>query len=151
MYLFIAKFKIFIIFTTRFEQRRIVEILDQADRLRRLRAEADAKADRILPALFIKMFGDPATNPKGWRVSPIDRVADVQGGLQLSEKRKGYMDVPYLRVANVYRNRLDLSEIKTLSVTQSELDRTRLTPGDVLVVEGTNEEIYHVEEKLLQG
>ncbi|HHQ48545.1 MAG TPA: restriction endonuclease subunit S, partial [Acidobacteria bacterium] len=41
------------------EQHRIVEILDQADRLRRLRAEVDAKADRILPALFIKMFGDP--------------------------------------------------------------------------------------------
>ena len=43
------------------EQRRIVESLDQVDRLRRLRAEADAKAERILPALFIKMFGDPAT------------------------------------------------------------------------------------------
>ena len=32
------------------EQRRIVEILDQADNLRRLRAETDAKADRILPS-----------------------------------------------------------------------------------------------------
>lgn len=118
------------------EQRRIVEILDQADCLRRLRAGADSKAERILPALFISMFGDPATNPKGWRELPLDRVADVQGGLQLSEKRKGSIDVPYLRVANVYRNHLDLSEIKTLSVTQSELDRTRLTAGDVLVVEG---------------
>lgn len=55
------------------EQRRIVELLDQADRLRRLRAEADAKADRILPALFIKMFGDPATNPMGW---PVVRVGE---------------------------------------------------------------------------
>lgn len=50
------------------EQRRIVEILDQADRLRKLRADADAKAARILPALFYKMFGDPVTNPKGWPV-----------------------------------------------------------------------------------
>ena len=57
-----------------FEQRRIVEILDQADRLRRLRAEANAIADRILPALFIKMFGDPATNPMRW---PIKRIGDV--------------------------------------------------------------------------
>jgi type I restriction enzyme S subunit len=56
------------------EQRRIVEILDQADRLRRLRAEADAKADRILPALFIKMFGDPATNPMGW---PVESLGDL--------------------------------------------------------------------------
>lgn len=50
------------------EQYRIVELLDEADRLRRLRREADAKAVRILPTLFNKMFGDPATNPKGLSV-----------------------------------------------------------------------------------
>ena len=53
------------------EQRRIAEILDQADHLRHLRADADAKAERILPALFIKMFGDPARNPMGWPVRPL--------------------------------------------------------------------------------
>lgn len=47
------------------EQSRIVELLDEADRLHRLRRNADAKAARIMPALFLKMFGDPATNPKG--------------------------------------------------------------------------------------
>ncbi|MBI2193591.1 MAG: restriction endonuclease subunit S [Planctomycetes bacterium] len=57
------------------EQRRIVEILDQADALRKKRAEADAKAARILPALFYKMFGDPATNSKGW---PTKRLSDPQ-------------------------------------------------------------------------
>jgi len=54
------------------EQHRIVEILDQADALRKKRAEADAKAARILPALFYKMFGDPATNPTGWDQKPFD-------------------------------------------------------------------------------
>lgn len=53
------------------EQRKIVEILDQADRLRKLRAEADKRSERILPALFIKMFGDPATNLMGWSVKAI--------------------------------------------------------------------------------
>ncbi len=57
------------------EQRRIVEILDQADALRKKRAEADAKAARILPSLFYKMFGDLATNPKGW---PTKRLGDPQ-------------------------------------------------------------------------
>lgn len=62
------------------EQRRIVEILDQADELRKKRVEADAKAAHILPALFYKMFGDCATNPMGWPtvqirelVEPIER------------------------------------------------------------------------------
>jgi len=45
------------------EQSRIVELLDEADRLRHLRRAADAKAARIMPALFLTMFGDPATNP----------------------------------------------------------------------------------------
>jgi type I restriction enzyme S subunit len=62
------------------EQHRIVEILDQADALRKKRAEADAKASRILPALFYKMFGDPTTNPKGWPVAAIGEMCDVVSG-----------------------------------------------------------------------
>jgi type I restriction enzyme S subunit len=56
------------------EQHRIIELLDQADALRRLRREADAKASRILPALFLKMFGDPATNSKGWPLKSFDET-----------------------------------------------------------------------------
>jgi type I restriction enzyme S subunit len=56
------------------EQRRIVEILDQANSLRCLRAEADSKTERILPALFTKMFGDPAANPMGWPVGPLRKI-----------------------------------------------------------------------------
>ena len=58
------------------EQSRIVELLDEADRLRRLRREADAKAARILPALFLKMFGDPATNPMGWPIESFSNIFD---------------------------------------------------------------------------
>lgn len=43
------------------EQAHIVELLDEADRLRRLCREADAKAARILSALFLRMFGAPET------------------------------------------------------------------------------------------
>lgn len=57
------------------EQGRIVELLDEAARLCRLRRNADAKAARILPALFLKMFGDPATNPMGWPTRPLSEFA----------------------------------------------------------------------------
>lgn len=62
------------------EQRRIVEVLDQADALRRLRAGAAAKAQRILPALFLKMFGDPATNPKNLRRERLGNLIKVRSG-----------------------------------------------------------------------
>jgi type I restriction enzyme S subunit len=52
-------------------QERIVAILQKADEIRRKRKEALELADKILPALFLEMFGDPATNPKGWPKEPI--------------------------------------------------------------------------------
>ena len=65
------------------EQQRIVEILDQADALRKKCAEADAKAERLLPALFYKMFGDPATNPKEWDRIPLrELLCEKKGSLQ---------------------------------------------------------------------
>lgn len=68
------------------EQSRIVELLDEADRLRRIRREADAKAARILPLLFLKMFGDPATNPKGLPKNPLGNLIKVRSGEFLSAK-----------------------------------------------------------------
>lgn len=68
------------------EQSRVVELLDEADRLRRLRREADAKAARILPVLFLKMFGDPATNPKGFRKKPLGSLIKVKSGNFLPAK-----------------------------------------------------------------
>lgn len=51
------------------EQERIVALLDEADALRKLRAQADQRTADLIPALFHDMFGDPATNPMGWPTS----------------------------------------------------------------------------------
>jgi type I restriction enzyme S subunit len=63
-----------------------VEILDQADALRKKRAEADAKAARILPSLFYKMFGDPSTNPKGLDKKKLGDLIKVRSGNFLPAK-----------------------------------------------------------------
>lgn len=68
------------------EQRRIVEILDQADALRKKRAEADAKAVRILPALFYKMFGDPVTNLRGLVKKKLGDLIKLRSGNFLPAK-----------------------------------------------------------------
>ena len=46
------------------------------------------------------------------------------------------LQVPYLRVANVYADALDLSEVMEIGVSSAELERTRLNRGDLLFVEG---------------
>ena len=100
---------------TLFEQRRIVEILDQADQLRKKRAEADAKAARILPALFYKMFGDPATNPKGWPVYPFSKLF-FQDKTAVDESSGKHL--PYLGLEHIESEsgRILSSEAEGLSV-----------------------------------
>jgi type I restriction enzyme S subunit len=68
------------------EQRRIVEILDQAYALRRKRDDADATVTRILPALFLKMFGEPLTNSKKLHKEKLGELIKVRSGEFLPAK-----------------------------------------------------------------
>ena len=119
------------------EQRRIVEILDQADALRKKRAEAEAKAARILPALFYKMFGDPATNPMGWNVRPFGKVCVSRLGKMLDAKQQtGQHNQPYLRNANVHWASFDLSEVYQMDFNEKDRLEFSLKKGDLLICEG---------------
>ena len=62
------------------EQRRIAAILDKADALRAKRREALAQLDRLAQSIFLEMFGDPATNPKGWPLRTLKEIGKVSTG-----------------------------------------------------------------------
>lgn len=62
------------------EQKRIAAILDKADAIRRKRQQAIQLADDFLRAVFLDMFGDPVTNPKGFKKAPVTELADVITG-----------------------------------------------------------------------
>lgn len=75
--------------------------------------------------------------PIGWRWVSLGDVGEISGGITKNRNRKRFdRIVPYLRVANVYANTLDLREIKTIGVTKEEFERALLKEGDLLVVEG---------------
>jgi type I restriction enzyme S subunit len=113
------------------EQKRIAVILDKADALRRKRKRALDLLDSLIHGLVNVTFKD--TSP----TALIGELCDVQGGIQLSLSRANLsIEISYLRVANVHRNRLDLSEMKTMRVTRAEFERTTLSKGDILFVEG---------------
>lgn len=119
-------------------QNKIVAILDKASALVQKRQRTIDLLDELLRAQFLDLFGDVLRNSKNWPLSTIGQICDVQSGLTLSQsKRKSYpLEVPYLRVANVFRGRIDLTEIKKLRATKSEVIRTKLEKGDILIVEG---------------
>jgi type I restriction enzyme S subunit len=51
-----------------------VKVLDEADELRKLRAQADRRTAALIPALFHDIFGDTDENPKGLPVLPFGEL-----------------------------------------------------------------------------
>lgn len=82
-------------------QRKIVEILDQADALRRKRKEADEKMKQLIPAIFIKIFGDPATNPMGWEVKRLGDVCGLRNGTAFRSSDWSDKGLPIVRIQNL--------------------------------------------------
>ena len=76
--------------------------------------------------------------PEGWVWSRLDSIAALKGGITVDSKRQDptARTVPYLRVANVQRGYLDLSEIKTINAPASDVEALRLQRGDILFNEG---------------
>ncbi len=146
------------------EQRRIVGILEDhfshldsacrglniaEARLRGLRGEVISR--ELLPSAADNSSrtrsldpagvddGDLPTLPEGWCWQRLGVLAEVVGGVTKDAKRQAdpsFVEVPYLRVANVQRGSLDLSSITTIRVPTGKANQLRLKPGDVLLNEG---------------
>ena len=119
------------------EQRRIVDLLLRAENIVRMRREAEQKAKEIIPALFLDMFGDPATNPKGWDIRPLgDILRSIDFGLSVALSK----DVDFkpgrtgvLRIANITANgHLDLTDVRYIKVSDNHRTRLDLRAGDLL-------------------
>jgi type I restriction enzyme S subunit len=119
------------------EQRRIVAVieeqfsrLDVADEsLRRARRKVQLLRGRAIGSAFA---GD-------WQWTTLGEIAEIVGGITKDAKRQAdpsFVEVPYLRVANVQRGYLDLTEVATIRVPPEKATGLELRPGDVLFNEG---------------
>jgi type I restriction enzyme, S subunit len=108
------------------EQERIVKLLDEADELRKMRAQADRRTADLIPALFYEMFGDPDTNPFDW---PVKHAGDLMDACDYGTSQKANEDgrgIPVLRMGNVtIDGDLDLEELKTVELVDGELAKQR--------------------------
>lgn len=82
-------------------------------------------------------FGDYEF-PDTWKPQRLKDISDVIGGITKDSKKQNFEDeeLPYLRVANVQRGYLDLTEMKTIRVPKQRLESWLLQPGDILFNEG---------------
>ena len=141
------------------EQHRIAEILDTLDGAIRKTEQVIAKLQQMKQGLLHDLLTrgiddngelrDPVRHPeqfkdsplgripRGWDASTVDSEFDIAAGMTLGPHRRPAANpFPYLRVANVFKGRLDLRDVAFIEARPSEVVGRTLVEGDLLVVEG---------------
>lgn len=117
------------------EQKRIAAILDKADQLRQKRKQAIALLDSLTQSIFLEMFGDPVSNPKGW---PIQKLSNFERFLTSGSRGWAafYSDHgrPFFRIQNLKNGRLSTDDVVFVNPPDNaEARRTTVGAGDVLI------------------
>lgn len=117
------------------EQKRIANILDKVDCLCRKRQEAIQLTGDFARAVFLEMFGDPVTNPKGWSVGTIgDATLYTRYGPRFHDREYAEQGAHILRTTDMgITGELCWEKAPVLPVTHEELFRFQLKPGTLLV------------------
>jgi type I restriction enzyme S subunit len=122
------------------DQRRIADILDRAEALRAKRRAALEQLDLLTHAIFIDMFGDPATNPKQWRRVALAEAVVSKYGIKAgpfgsSIKKDEYVSRGY-RVygqEQVIAGRFDIGDYYINERKFRQLQSCAVKEGDLLI------------------
>jgi type I restriction enzyme S subunit len=119
------------------EQRRIVTRIEQlstkVEEARCLRRHAAEEVEQLKQSGTDRFF----SCLDGARPTRIEETCEVRGGIQKSRERMpGANPRRYITVAHVQRNSISVGDPRYFEVSDEELERWRLLPGDVLVIEG---------------
>ncbi|EIJ8977012.1 MULTISPECIES: restriction endonuclease subunit S [Enterobacteriaceae] len=119
------------------EQKRIAAILDKADDIRQKREQAIELADDFLRSTFLEMFGDPVSNPKGWKVKPLKELSvKIASGSTPKGGSKVYVDkgITFFRSQNVWKNDIRLDDVAYIDEkTHNSLKKSSLKHKDILM------------------
>jgi type I restriction enzyme S subunit len=119
------------------KQHQIADVLDLAEALRAKRRAALAQLDAINQAIFIDLFGDPATNPKGWPTKPLASLIRHDDTINYGVVQPGDDNdngIPFVRVGDLVEGRVSHLSLKRISSTIEEsYKRSRLSGDEILV------------------
>ena len=126
------------------EQERIVATIEEHfSRLDAVEISLDAAEMRCHALTRSIIVGSiPSELPKDWQLKTVAEAGETGLGRQRSPKyHSGPNMKPYLRVANVFEDRIDTSSIMEMHFEEAEFDKYRLRDGDVLLNEGQSPEL----------
>ncbi|HET7625635.1 MAG TPA: restriction endonuclease subunit S [Verrucomicrobiae bacterium] len=112
------------------EQERIVKLLDEADALRKLRAQADRRTAEFIPALFHKMFGAASRWSK-----PLGEIVTFGNGATPSKGNEEFWsgNIPWISPKDMKVDEIFDGEDH---VSQAALEQTNLhlIPKDTVLI-----------------
>jgi type I restriction enzyme S subunit len=125
------------------EQERIAGILDKADGVRRKREDALRLTDELLRSVFLEMFGDPVTNPKGWPVRPLaEGVESFEGGWNVNPIETPRTDgIRVLKVSAVTSGEYRANESKSFNEDEAVPEDFLVRKEDLLISRANTAEL----------
>lgn len=119
-------------------QKKIVALLEKAEKLIGLREEADRLTDEYLKAAFYEMFGDPVKNPKKWPVMNIRNISEIVSdgpfGSNLKSEHYAESGVRVIRLQNIGTGTFIDNDKAYVSESHYEkIKKYTCFPGDVLI------------------
>ena len=134
------------------EQRQIADILSSVDdaiaAMQAVIGQTRTVKQGVLKRLLTRGIGhvrfkktEIGEIPETWEVRSLEELGQVQAGRQRSPHFTEGTLRPYLRVANVFDGFVDTSDVLKMKFTESEYERYRLEPGDILLNEGQSLEL----------
>jgi type I restriction enzyme, S subunit len=117
------------------EQRRIAALLDQAEALRAKRLTALAQLDLLTQSIFLDMFGEPTTNPKGWPSSALGNVTATTSGGTPDRMVLEYFGggIPWVKSGELHQRIVTATEETLTQRGLKESSAKLMPPGTVLV------------------
>lgn len=137
------------------QQQKIANILDAADALRQNDKALIAKYDELTQALFLDMFGDPVSNPKGWEFKVLNELVSKLGdGLHGTPKYSEVGEYYFVNGNNLDNGKITISEnTKRVDFSEYEKHKKDLNENTMLVsINGTIGKIaFYNNEKIILG
>ncbi|MEZ8420131.1 restriction endonuclease subunit S [Vibrio splendidus] len=84
-------------------QKQIAAVLEKADQLRKDCQQMEQELNNLAQSVFIDMFGDPVTNPKGWEMKALSELASIVTGNTPSRAKPEYYgsDIEWIKSGNI--------------------------------------------------
>jgi type I restriction enzyme S subunit len=118
------------------QQQKIANILDAADALRQNNKALSAKYDELKSALFLDMFGDPVSNPKGWEKVKLKHFGKISTGntpSRASEENYSSRFIEWIKTDNIKENYLYITEASEY-LSEVGIKKARTVEKDAVLV-----------------